>query len=181
MVCNRCIKVVNEELLKMGLQVQKIELGKVELLNEPDTQQLSTIKVLLTNNGFDLIDDKKIKTIERIKTLIINAVHYNYEGKTVKSNYSDYISGNIGMDYSYLSALFSSCENTTIEKYTILQKVERVKELVVYNELTLSEIADQMGYSSVQHLSSQFKKITGLTPSHFRQIPKNSRKPIDKI
>jgi AraC-like DNA-binding protein len=122
-----------------------------------------------------------VKIIERIKTLVINIVHHTSPEKSLSENYSTVIARELGYDYHYLSSLFSSIENVTIEKFIILQKIERVKELLVYNELTLSEIAYQTGYSSVQHLSSQFKKITGFTPSHYKTIKKNRRRPIDHV
>jgi AraC-like DNA-binding protein len=122
-----------------------------------------------------------VKIIEKIKTLIVELIHHKNPGEHLRVNYSDYLADALNMDYHYLSTLFSSVENTTIEKYIILQKIERVKELIVYNELTLSEVAYQMGYSSVQHLSTQFKKITGYTPSHFKQIKENKRNPLDNV
>jgi AraC-like DNA-binding protein len=145
-----------------------------------DKEQVQRVGLVLKENGFELIDDKKSKLIDSIKTLIIEKIHHSGEGREV-INYSDYISGKIGYDYSYLSNLFSSVEGTTIEKYIILQKIEKVKELLVYDELTLNEISYQLDYSSVQHLSSQFKKITGLTPSHFKKLKENKRKPLDSI
>jgi len=180
MVCDRCIRIVKEELEKIGLDVRSIKLGEVVIAanNNPN---VARIRSVLKKNGFELIDDKKVKIIEQIKTLIINLVHHGNSGKFPAINYSAYIAQEVGHDYRYLSGLFSSIENTTIEKYLILQKIERVKELLVYNEMTLSEIAYQMGYSSVQHLSNQFKKVTGFTPSYFKTIKENKRKPLDKV
>lgn len=180
MVCNRCIKVVNEELSKLGLQITNIELGKVELQELPDSVKTETIQEVLNANGFELIDDKKSRLIGQIKTLIIQFVHHNKE-RQENINFSDLLIKEIGYDYSYLSNLFSSVEGTTIEKYIIHQKIEKVKELLVYDELSLNEIASQMNYSSVQHLSSQFKKITGLSPSHFKKVKENKRKPLDQV
>ena len=180
MVCGRCIRVVNEELQKLGLDIRHIELGKVETTNEVSADLVAKIRTVLEESGFELLDDKKAKIIEQIKTLVINKVHYNRE-KQENINFSDHLEKEIGMDYSYLSSLFSSVEGTTIEKYMILQKIELVKELLVYDELSLSEIAFKMGYSSVAHLSSQFKKVTGLTPSHFKEVQEQKRKPLDKI
>jgi AraC-like DNA-binding protein len=131
-------------------------------------------------NGFELIDDKKGQLIDDIKTIIIELIHYQREIDE-HINFSDYISKEVGYDYSYLSNLFSIVEGTTIEKYIIHQKIEKAKELLVYDELTLSEISWQPGYSSVQHLSRQFKKTTGLTPSHFKKVKENRRKPLDKV
>ncbi len=180
MVCNRCIKVVGEELEKLGIKVNLIELGNVELKKPLDKEETVKVKEVLYENGFELIDDKKSLIIEKIKTLVIELIHYQKE-KAQRINYSDFISSEIGYDYSYLSNLFSSVEGTTIEKYIINQKIEKVKELLVYDELNLNEIAFQLGYSSVQHLSSQFKKVTGLSPTHFKSIKENKRKPLDRI
>jgi AraC-like DNA-binding protein len=180
MVCNRCIKVVQEELVGLGYKIASIELGEVileEPLSEMDTDR---IREKLTQNGFELIDDKKGLIINRIKTLIIEYIHYDRE-KPDYVNLSDYLAREAGYDYSYLSNLFSSVEGQTIEHYLILQKIEKVKELLVYGEMTLNEISYQLGYSSVQHLSQQFKKITGLTPSHFKKIREIKRKPLDKL
>lgn len=180
MVCNRCIRVVGDELKNLGIQPQSIELGQVELKEAMSGEQLEKVRRMLSDNGFELIDDKKSLIIERIKTLVIEMIHYQKE-KAAHVNFSDFIAGELGHDYSYLSHLFSSVEGITLEKYIILQKIEKVKELLVYDELNLNEIAFQLGYSSVQHLSSQFKKVTGLTPSHFKSIRENKRKPLDSI
>jgi AraC-like DNA-binding protein len=180
MVCNRCVKVVKDELTKLNIEIEEIELGKVTVPTVLNEQQMSDIRNVLLENGFELIDDKKGKLIDSIKTLIINKIHHNNE-LLEPIVFSDYISKEMGHDYSYLSNLFSSSEGITIEKYIINQKIEKVKELLAYDELTLNEISYQLGYSSVQHLSSQFKKITGLTPSHFRQLKENRRKPLDKV
>lgn len=180
MVCNRCIKVVKDEFEKLNLEIKAIELGEVSVLSQLDDSMLTQIKNVLAENGFELIDDKKSKLIDRIKTLVIEIIHYE---KSVSSstNISAFISKEMGYDYSYLSSLFSSVEGITIERYIIHQKIEKVKELLVYNELSLNEISYQLGYSSVQHLSNQFKKITGLTPSHFKKLKKNKRKPLDEV
>ena len=180
MVCDRCIRIVKEELEKIDLDVRSITLGEVVIAanRKPDAAKIRSV---LEKNGFELIDDKKVKIIEQIKTLIINRVHHSDAGKSPAVNYSAYLAQKVGHEYHYLSGLFSSIENITIEKYIILQKIERVKELLVYNEMTLSEIAYQMGYSSVQHLSNQFKKVTGFTPSYFKIIKENKRKPLDKV
>ena len=138
------------------------------------------IKNVLKENGFEVIDDRKSQLIDNIKTLIIEKIHHA-KGSFEPINSSDYIAREIGSDYSYLSNLFSSVEGITIEKYIINQKIEKVKELLVYNELSLSEISCQLGYSSVQHLSSQFKKVTGLTPTHFKKLGGNKRKSIDEV
>jgi len=180
MVCNRCIKVVQDEISGLGFTIKTIELGEVIINEKLSESDLGKITKVLIENGFELIDDKKSQTINRIKTLIIEYIHHDRE-KPEHVNLSDFLAKEIGHDYSYLSNLFSSVEGITIEKYLINQKIEKVKELLVYDELTLSEISYQLGYSSVQHLSNQFKKITGLTPSHFRTIKNRKRNPLDKV
>ncbi len=180
MVCNRCIKVVKDEFEKLNIQIEDIELGKVSISSPLKESILSEINDVLNNNGFELIDDKKSKLIDHIKTLIIAEVHHE-KNKLASINSSEFISKEVGYDYSYLSHLFSSVEGITIEKYIINQKIEKVKELLVYDELSLNEISFQLGYSSVQHLSNQFKKITGLTPSHFKKLKDNKRKPLDEV
>ncbi|MEN8138154.1 MAG: AraC family transcriptional regulator [Bacteroidota bacterium] len=180
MVCNRCIKVVKDEFEKLNIVIEEIELGKVSISSNLDDNQIVELREILQENGFELIDDKKSKLIDSIKTLIIEKIHHSKEvEKSINS--SEYISKKIGHDYSYLSNLFSSVEGITIEKYIINQKIEKAKELLVYNELTLNEISYRLGYSSVQHLSNQFKKITGLTPSHFKKLKENKRKPLDEV
>ena len=180
MVCNRCIKVVKEEFVKLNLNIEKIELGKVSVSSHLSNDKIEEVRKVLDENGFELIDDKKSKLIDSIKTLIIEKIHYT-DNTFEAMNSSYYISRELGYDYSYLSNLFSSVEGITIEKYIINQKIEKAKELLVYNELTLNEISYQLGYSSVQHLSNQFKKITGLSPSHFRKLKENKLKPLDKV
>jgi YesN/AraC family two-component response regulator len=156
-----------------------ISLGEVETASPIEGEDLEKLRKALVSYGFELIDDTKSQLIEKIKNTIIQSVHHSNED--LKINYSEYIESRLNRDYTYLSSLFSEVEGTTIEKYIILQKIERVKELLVYDELTLSEIAYQMGYSNVAYLSNQFKKVTGLTPSHFKQVKENKRKPLDKI
>jgi len=175
MVCNRCIMVVKDELSSIGLKVKKIELGKVDLSHDVKGSELQKIRNLLTENGFELIEDRKAKIIEKIKLEINNYILINTSYSDKKNNLSNHLSMQVGYEYSYLSSLFSSMEGITIEKYLILCKIDRVKELMVYDELTLSEIAFQLGYNSSQYLSNQFKKITGLTPTHFKKI-KNKKK-----
>jgi len=179
MVCNRCISVVRNELDSLGIPVTQIVLGEAELGKELSRPEIESLRERLEHHGFELLDDQKSKLIEQIKTLLINFVHYSDE--KIKVNLSDYIAEKIGRDYDYLSSLFSEVEGLTIEKYMILQRIERVKELLVYGELSLSEIAFKTGYSSLAHLSAQFKKITGLTPSHYREIRDHKRKPLDKL
>ncbi|WP_321374020.1 helix-turn-helix domain-containing protein [uncultured Draconibacterium sp.] len=180
MVCNRCIKVVKEELEKLDIQIEAIELGKVDIPESLTQEQTEEVRSVLNDNGFELIDDKKSQLIDRIKTIIIEKIHYSKEEKE-PVNFSDVIASDVSHDYSYISKLFSSVEGITIEKYIINQKIEKVKELLVYGELTLNEISYQLGYSSVQHLSNQFKKVTGLTPSHFKKLKENKRKPLDEV
>lgn len=180
MVCNRCIKVVNDEFSKLNLQIEKIELGRVTLLKPISKEQTEQIKKILNENGFELIDDKKSQLIDAIKTLLIERIHHS--GESMQNiNTSAYLAREMGYDYSYLSKLFSSVEGHTIEKFIINQKVEKVKELLVYDEFSLGEISYQLDYSSVQHLSSQFKKVTGLTPSHFKKLKENRRRPLDEV
>ena len=181
MVCERCIRVVREELEKTGIEICHIELGKVEIEQDVNDLAYGKIRQVLSDNGFGLLEDKKAKLIEEVKNLIILIIHKGADEQSSKLNYSEYLSNNLSIEYHYLSTLFSSVENITIEHYIILQKIERAKELLKYNEETLSEIAYNLGYSSVQHLSTQFKKVTGMTASQFRNMTKNLRKPIDKV
>jgi YesN/AraC family two-component response regulator len=179
MVCNRCIMVVRSELEKLSFHPVQIQLGEAVIEEELSDDQLEQIGKQLAELGFELIDDQRSRLIEKIKNVVIQMVHYSEE--TPKINYSDFIADQVNRDYHYLSRLFSEVEGITLEKYIISQKIEKVKELLVYNELSLSEIAFKMGYSSVAHLSGQFKKITGLTPSHFKQVKENKRKPLDRV
>lgn len=181
MVCNRCIKVVKEEIEKLGFIINSIILGEVEISTQPTKEQQSKIKSVLEKNGFELIEDRRIKIIEKIKSIVIKTIYDDENRLFEKKNFSEIIESETGLEYHYLSTLFSSTESITIEQFIILQKIERAKELLKYNELTLSEIAYKLGYSSVQHLSNQFKKITGLSASEFKSITKNMRIPLDKI
>lgn len=179
MVCNRCILVVKNTFEGLGYAPSRIALGEVETANPLADADLALLEKQLDSLGFELIDDSKGRIIEKIKNTVIYLVHYSKED--LKVNYSQYIETQVNRDYAYLSGLFSEVEGTTIEKYIISQKIERVKELLVYDELTLSEIAYNMGYSNVSYLSNQFKKVTGLTPSHFKQVKENKRKPLDQV
>ncbi|TDX09428.1 helix-turn-helix domain-containing protein [Flavobacterium sp. S87F.05.LMB.W.Kidney.N] len=179
MVCSRCKMVVKSEFEKLGLQTIAVELGEVELEKEISDEQKEVLLENLQVLGFDLIDDKKTKTVERIKNLIVDLVHH--KNNDLKINLSDYLAENLNQDYNSLSNLFSEIENTTIEKYFISQKIEKVKELLIYNELSLSEIADILNYSNVAHLSNQFKKITGFTPTSFKQLKDKKRIQIENI
>jgi len=179
MVCNRCIMVVQNEMKNLGLEIKHMQLGEVILEKEITPSERDALDGALIPLGFQVIDDKKIRIIEQIKNVIINLVHY--EDNDLKTNLSDILSKKLNHDYNYLSSLFSDVESTTIEKYFIAQKIERVKELLVYDELSLSEIAYRLNYSSVAYLSNQFKKVTGFTPSHFKQIREDKRKSLDKV
>jgi AraC family transcriptional regulator len=179
MVCDRCILAIKEQLQKAGISYTRVNLGEVELENEPTPAQLDHLTTGLTAIGFELLDDKKEKLVEKVKNIIIALVHRKEEDNNKKL--SALLEEKLQLDYHYLSNLFSSTEGITIEKYAIRQRIERVKELLTYNELSLSGIADQMEYSSVQHLSQQFKKETGMTPSQFRELKDKFRKPLDKV
>jgi AraC family transcriptional regulator len=180
MVCHRCKMVVNTELQKLNLHPVNISLGEVVIEEkELNQDQQSKLFHALKGVGFELMDDKRSKLIEQIKTFVIDTVHYK-EGRP-KKNYSELLSQHLHHDYSHLSNLFSEVEGITIEQYIISQKIEKVKELLMYDELSLSQIALQLGYSSTAHLSNQFKKITGLTPSKFRQMGMQSRKSLDDV
>ncbi len=179
MVCNRCKSAVQVILENQGCHVQKIELGEVEIIEESlSSDQLQTINTLLIDAGFELIDDRKSRIIEKIKNTVITLVHYSDDHP--KGKQSELISKELHYDYSYLSKLFSEIEGITIEQYIIHQKIEKVKEYLVYDELNLNEIAYRMGYSSSAHLSAQFKKITGLPPGHFKNLGASQRKSLDK-
>ncbi|WP_436410299.1 helix-turn-helix domain-containing protein [Parapedobacter flavus] len=171
--------VVQNEMDKLGIGANSIKLGEVTLDHELSSEKRKALDGALTSVGFELIDDRKSRIIEQIKTIIIELVHHRESDK--KYNLSDVLSQSLNHDYSYLSNLFSEVEGTTIEKYFIAQKIEKVKELLVYDELTLSEIAYRLNYSSVAYLSNQFKKVTGLTPSHFKKIKEDKRKPLDQV
>ncbi|MFM9838695.1 MAG: helix-turn-helix domain-containing protein [Cyclobacteriaceae bacterium] len=179
MVCDRCKTAVANALKNQHIPFQHIELGEVILQEDLSKEKLAALKNNLEQLGFELIDNKKSKTIEKIKAEIIKAIHQ--PERKIKINFSSFLAEKIGKDYSSLSSLFSEVEGTTIEQYIIHQKIERAKELLVYDELSLSEIANLLNYSSVAHLSNQFKKVTGLTPSHFKNLRHNTRKPLDKV
>jgi AraC-like DNA-binding protein len=179
MVCSRCKLVVKSELEKLGLRPISVELGEVELENDTIENQKEELLKRMHSLGFDLIDDKKSKIIERIKNLIIELIYSKNNELSV--NLSDYLAQHLLQDYSSLSNLFSEVESITIEHYFISQKIERVKELLTYDELSLSEIAFQLNYSSVAHLSNQFKKITGLTPTHFKKLKGKKRQQIEDL
>ena len=179
MVCSRCKMVVKSELEKLGLHPINIELGEIEI----QETNIDSLKDVLLQNlhliGFDILDDKRSKTIEKIKTLIVELVHHSEEALTI--NLSEYISEQLHQNYHYLSNLFTEMHGTTIEYYYITQKIERAKELLIYDELSLSEIAFRLNYRSVAHLSKQFKKVIGLTATHFKQLKIKKRKPIEEL
>lgn len=179
MVSNRCKLAVKEELKKLGLHYILVDLGEVEIMENISMEKRALLKVNLLTSGLELMDDKKAMTIEKIKIIIIEMVHHSNE--IIKVNFSDYLSEKMNHDYTYLSNLFSEVQGTTIEQFIISHKIERIKELINYGELNITEIAWKMGYSSVAHLSSQFKKVTGLTPSHFKQLKDKRRSPIEEI
>ena len=183
MVCNRCVMVVKQELERQGLHPQKISLGEVVLEeNELSDEQQDKLDAALVGHGFERIDDRKARLIETVKNKIIQQIHHTNK-VDLKLNWSTYLAEELHYEYNYLSNLFSSVEGITLEQYIIRQKIERVKELLFYDELSLSEIADKLGYSSVAHLPAQFKKITGFTPSEMkksREIDRN-RKPLDSV
>ncbi len=168
MVCIRCKMVVKDELTKLGLHYTIVELGEADIVENISALQQRQFKVALLKSGLELIDDKKSILIQKIKNVIIELVHYSEEPLAI--NFSGYLSQKLQHDYTYLANLFSEVQGTTIEHFMIAHKIERVKELLVYDEMNLTEIAYQMHYSSVAHLSAQFKKVTGLTPTHFKQI-----------
>ena len=178
MVCDRCIMVVNREFEKIGVYPVSIKLGKVEVEKDLSKDQLTRLEHSLEQLGFELLGDKRSKLIENIKSIIIQLVHHPSGEKTI--NLSQSITKELHLDYSYLSGLFSEMEHTTIEKYFIRQKIERAKELVMYDEHSISQVADILGYSSVAHLSNQFKQVTGYTPTQFKKLP-GKRKPLDKV
>ncbi len=169
---------VKEELKKLGLHFI-VDMGVVDIMETITPEQREIIKAALLLSGLELMDDKKAVLIEKIKNIIIEMIHYTDE--LPKINFSDYVSEKLNYDYTYLANLFSEVQGTTIEKFIISHKIERVKELIIYDELSLTEIAWNMHYSSVAHLSNQFKKNTGLTPSHFKQLKDKRRSPIEEI
>ena len=171
--------VVKEELTKLGLHVTMVELGEAEILETITVAQHDEFKLALLKAGLELMDDKKSVLIQKIKNVIVELVHYTEEPLNV--NFSDYLSQKLDYDYTYLANLFSEVQGITIERFIITHKIERVKELLVYNELNLTEIAYLMHYSSVAHLSTQFKKVTGLTPSHFKQLREKRRSMLEDL
>jgi AraC-like DNA-binding protein len=179
MVSNRCKIAVKEELKKLGLHFIVVDLGEVEVMENITVEQMEQLKIALQKSGLELMDDKKAVLIDKIKSIIVEMVHYNDE--PIKKNFSEILSEKLHHNYTYLANLFSEVQGTTVEHFIISHKIERIKELIMYDEMNLTEIAFKMNYSSVAHLSNQFKKITGLSPTHFKQLKDKRRNPIEEI
>ncbi|MCF6129625.1 AraC family transcriptional regulator [Flavobacterium sp. AS60] len=179
MVSNRCKMMVKGELKKLGLHFIIIDLGVVDIMEDITPEKRQLLKTGLLESGLELMDDKKSILIEKIKTAIIEMVHHLDE--PLKKNFSEYLSEKLDQNYTYLANLFSEVQGITIEQFLILHKIERIKELIIYDELNITEIAWKMNYSSVAHLSTQFKKVTGLSPSHFKLLKNKRRSPIEEV
>jgi AraC-like DNA-binding protein len=179
MVSLRCKLLVKEELQRLGLHLVVLELGMVEILEQITSEQQEQLRKRLLHAGLELMDDKKSILIERIKNLIIEMIHYSQQ--LPKVNYSDYLGQTLGYDYTYLSNVFSEVKGITIQQFIIIHKIERVKELLLYNELTLTEISYRLHYSSVAHLSNQFKKVTGLSPSFYKKLKQKRKKNLENL
>lgn len=179
MVSTRCKMVVKDELKKLGLHFIVVDLGEVEIMEDISPEKRERLKTGLLNAGLELMDDKRAVLIERIINVITEMIHYSDE--IPKVNYSDFISEKLQYDYTYLSNIFSEVKGITIQQFIIIHKIERAKELLLYDELNLTEISYKLHYSSVAHLSNQFKKVTGLSPSHFKQLKDKRRNPIEGI
>lgn len=179
MVCIRCQIVVKSELEKLGLQYRNVKIGEADIVEDISPDQLEKLDIALKKSGLLLMDNKKSVLVEKIKIAIIELVHYSED--QIKVNLSDYLGEKLNYDYTYLANLFSEVKGITIEKFYLTHKIEKVKELIVYDELNISEIAYKMHYSSVAHLSNQFKKITGLTPSHFKKLKKKRRITLEDV
>jgi AraC family transcriptional regulator len=181
MVCARCIRSVTDILTQAGLAVIDVRLGEADVDRQPTTAELALIKGSLHSAGFEWLDDRNSRMIAQIKSLIIDEIHHAAARKKTSDNYSTFLSRQTGHEYSHLSKLFSSVEGMTIEKFIISQKIERVKELLIYDERSLAEIADELEYSSSQHLSTQFKQALGMTPTEFKRTHTAHRKSLDAI
>ena len=179
MVCIRCQMVVKAELEKLGLKYMDVKIGEADMIDNIQSGQLRQLGKALRKSGLLLMDDKKSILVEKIKNVIIELVHYKEE--QLKVNLSDYLSKKLNYNYTYLANLFSEVKGITIEKFYLTHKIEKVKELIVYDELSLTEIAYRMHYSSVAHLSNQFKKFTGLTPSHFKKLKNIRRSTLEEV
>jgi len=170
---------VKDELKKLGLHFILVDLGEVDIMETISAQQREQLKAALFDSGLELMDDKRAMLIEKIKNVIVEMVHHTDE--LIKVNFSNFLAEKLNHDYTYLSNLFSEVQGTTIEQFIISHKIERIKELIIYGELNITEISWKMNYSSVAHLSNQFKKVTGLSPSHFKQLKDKRRSPIEEI
>lgn len=179
MVSMRCKMAVKEELKRMGLHFMLVDLGEIEIMEDISMAQREELKMALLQSGLELMDNKKMTLIERVKNVIIEMVHYS--DMLPKINYSDYISQKLNHDYTYLSNIFSEVKGITIQQFIIIHKIERAKELMLYDELNLTEISYRLDYSSAAHLSNQFKKITGFSPSHFKHLKEKRRQPIEEV
>ena len=179
MVSVRCKMIVKQELKKLGLHFIIVELGEVDIMEDILGEKLEQVKNALLQSGLELMDNKRSVLIEKIKNTVVEMVHHT--DNLIKVNFSDYLSGKLNHDYTYLANLFSEVQGTTIEQFIISHKIERIKELIIYDELNITQIAWKMNYNSVAHLSNQFKKVTGLSPSHFKQLKVKRRNPIEEI
>lgn len=179
MVSNRCKMAVKDELKKLGLHFILVDLGEIEIMENITVEKRESLRIGLRTSGLELMDDKRAVLIEKVKNVIIEMVHYSDE--IPKVNYSEYIAEKLKFDYTYLSNVFSEVKGITIQQFIITHKIERVKELLIYDEMSLTQISYKMHYSSVAHLSNQFKKITGLTPSQFKKLKNRKRNPIEEI
>lgn len=182
MVCARCLRTVGRLAGEAGLAVKSLQLGELGLEASPEPQQLATFRASLETEGFELLDDRNSRLVEQVKNLIIGEIHHAAGKRAASTNFSEFLARETLHDYGQLSRLFSVVEGVTIEKFIIAQKIERAKELLMYDQLTLAEIADQIGYSSPQHLSNQFRQATGLSPSEFKTGHRiHNRKPLDEV
>lgn len=179
MVSTRCKLAVKEELKKLGLHFVIVDLGEIDIMENINEEQREELKTALLGVGLELMDDKRAILIEKVKNVITDMIHFSDE--LPKINYSEYISEKLNFDYTYLSNIFSEVKGMTLQQFIIIHKIEKVKELLAYNEYSLTEISYKMNYSSVAHLSNQFKKITGLSPSQFKQLKEKRRSPIEEI
>jgi AraC family transcriptional regulator len=181
MVCDRCIRVVREELESLGFEVRSVALGQATIVRRRGRATMEHIRQMLRRNGFDLLDDRRSRIVQKIKTAVLILVRTQHDDQDERVKDSKAIERAVGLNYRSLSTLFSSTEGITIERYTILQKIERVKELLRYDELSLKEIAYQLGYSSLAHLSSQFKKVTGMSARTYKKLNDAQRIPLDSV
>jgi AraC-like DNA-binding protein len=179
MVSLRCKMMVKEELQRLGIKYMTVDLGVVEMFEDIDVHQFNELRRNLLRSGLELLDDKRSILIEKIKNVIVEMIHYSDE--LPDTNYSDYISEKLGYDYTYLANIFSEVKGTTIQQFIIMHKIEKAKELLIYDELNLTEIAYKLHYSSVAHLSNQFKKITGLTPSFYKNLKEKRKGNLEQM